>query len=169
MLESLRAEIKTNFLQDRTKPCKQGLVVWNGFDELDKSSAVDFFSGKSWEDVLHHLQEPTVGNFYLEEWAVLGPQAMAYYLYAYLEFLIETLSSQAGPNEEYVSELFHWLYQMTYMHKGAPLNSQQTACIVKVAEHVTVEFQDYQRFPEMGAQISENIGKFLQELVKCRM
>lgn len=166
MLESLRAEIKTNFLQDRTKPCKQGLVVWNGFDELDKSSAVDFFNGKSWEDVLHHLQDPTVGNFYLEEWAVLGPQAMAYYLYAYLEFLLETLSSQAGPNEEYVNEFFHWLYQMTYMHKGAPLNPQQTACIVKIAEHVTVEFQDYQRFPEMGEQISGNIGKFLQGLVK---
>lgn len=168
MLESLRAEIK-NYFQYRAKPCQQELVVWDGFDELDKSSAVNFFNGKSWEDVLHHLQDPAVGNFYLEEWAVLGPQAMAYYLYAYLEFLIETLSSQEGPNEGYVSELFHWLYQIIYMHRGTPLNFQQTACVVKIAEHVTVEFQDYQRFPEMGEQISGNIGKFLQELVKYRM
>jgi hypothetical protein len=168
MLESLRAEVKTYF-QYRAKPRKEELVVWDGFDELDKPSAVDFYNGKSWEDVLHYLQDPTVGNFYLEEWAVLGPQALAYYLRAYWEFLIETLSSQEGPDEGYVSELFHWLYQMIYMHKGSPLNPEQTAAIVKIAEHVTVEIQDYQRFPEIGEHISRNIDMFLQELIKYRM
>lgn len=168
MLESLNLEVKNHFPY-RTKPRNEALVVWDGFDELDKSSAVDFYSGKSWEDVLQHLQAPTTGNFYFDELTILGPQALDYYLRAYLEFLIETLSSQEGPNEGYVSEFFHGLYQMIYMHKGSPLTPEQTAVIVKIAEHVTVEIQDYQRFPEIGEHISGNVEMLLQELIKSSM
>jgi hypothetical protein len=168
MLESLSLEIKNHFLY-RTKPRNDELVARDGFDELDKSSAVDFYSGKSWEDVLRHLQALTAGNFYFDELTVLSPQALGYYLRAYLQFLIETLSSQEGPNEGYVSEFFHGMYQMIYMHKGSPLTPEQTAVIVKIAEHVTVEIQDYQRLPEIGEHISGSIKMLLQELIKCRM
>lgn len=163
MIESLKADVKTYF-QSTAKPRNENLVIEDGFDELTKPIAVDFFNGKSWEDLLHYLQNPAVGYAYLEEWAVLSPIALAYYLRAYLEFLIETLSGQQEHDVWYISDFFHWQYQMIYMHKGSPLSPKQTAVIVKIAEHVVIEIKDYQRFAEIGDDILINIDLFLKEL-----
>ena len=163
MIDSLKADVKTYF-QSTAKPHSGKLVVWDGLDELTKPIAVDFFNGKSWEDLLHYLQNPAVGYAYLEEWAVLSPIALAYYLRAYLEFLIETLSGQQDHDEWYISDFFHWQYQMIHMHKGSPLSPMQTAVIVKIAEHVVIEIKDSQRFADIGEGILININLFLKEL-----
>ena len=56
----------------------------DGFDQLEKEDAVRFFSGKDWPDVLTYLRElkdePVfAGAYFLEEWSVLSPPALAYY------------------------------------------------------------------------------------------
>ena len=76
------------------KPPRPGtLVVWDGFDELDKEGAVAFYERKTWPDVLRYLRElksrPEIGAaFQLEEWAVLAPDSLAYYARAHLVYLL---------------------------------------------------------------------------------
>jgi hypothetical protein len=31
------------------------VVDWNGYDQLEKESAVEFYKGKTWQQVLKHL------------------------------------------------------------------------------------------------------------------
>lgn len=54
-MESLHAEIMTGFGQGE-RPHEGELVVWDGFDHPEKESAVRFYSGKTWPDVLGHLR-----------------------------------------------------------------------------------------------------------------
>lgn len=99
-------------------PSTAELVKNDGWDELDKDAALQFFPGKSWQDLLMHLRSitdhPTLGGWYLlEEWAVLEPAAISYYARAYLEHLVESVESEA-PDEFYISEFFGSLYQIVY-------------------------------------------------------
>lgn len=168
MLESLRTEIEQAF-QSKFPPRTDELVVRDGCDALDKLRAIDFYNKKSWEDVLRYLRTSPAGYSYLEEWSALSPKALAYYLRAYLEFLAEVLTGQNDSQEWYVSEIFHWLYQMVYMHKGSSLSPEQISVVVKIAEHFSVENNYYQRFPEVGEHIAHNVDMFVQELNKYRM
>jgi hypothetical protein len=97
-LDSLLREVMTAFGQGERPEKEDELVLWDGFDQPTKEDAVRFYAGKTWLDVLAHLRtlkdEPLFrGAYFLEEWAVLNPPALAYYSRAHLEFLRETLAS----------------------------------------------------------------------------
>jgi hypothetical protein len=139
MMDPVDREVMTAFGQGE-RPHEGELVVWDGFDVLDKEGAVRFFSGKSWADVLAHLRglkdEPVFGGAYFhEEWSVLNPQALAYYARAYLEFLRETVGT-AQENEEFVSYFLGALYQVFYRHKGSPFSPTQTNLLRRIVERI---------------------------------
>ena len=125
-MESIHDEIKAAFGQGE-KPHETEIVLWDGFDQLEKEGAVRFYSGKTWRDVLAHLRgledQPVFGGaYFLEEWAVLSPSALSYHARAHFEFLYETLAS-SRPDEEFVFHLLGQLYQVAYMYKGSPVRS----------------------------------------------
>ncbi len=122
------------------------MVLWDGLDQLEKERAVQFYSGKTWNEVLDHLRnlknEPIFGAaYYLEEWSVLSKEALPYYLRAHLEFLLETLSSPQTDNE-FVAFLLGQLYQVIYMHKGSPFTRAQTLPLRKVAQSASRQTND---------------------------
>ena len=150
------------------RPSSTEIVVWDGFDQFEKEGAVKFFEGKSWHDVLAHLRNlknaPVFGGaYFLEDWTVLSPTALPYYLRAYLEYLEETLSS-LQPDEEFVVQLLAEMYQLIYMHKGSPFTSSQTVLLKNVA-CLTAE-----RAEALGLSVCDDIARlltqFLGELVR---
>ena len=166
-MESLRLAIAANF-GEASQPRSNNIVLWDGFDQLEKESAVRFYAGKSWADVLKHLRglknEPVFGGaYYLEEWSVLTREALPYYLRAHLEFLLETLSSPR-PDEEFVFFFLGQLYQVIYMHKGSPFNPAQTLLLQRVAEHVAENADDQKRFVYFHQDIKTQVATFLAEL-----
>jgi len=166
-LESLRHQIVANF-GGGSKPRSDEVVLWDGFDQLEKESAVKFYAGKTWTDVLLHLQDlknaALGGAYYLEEWSVLNREdALPYYLRAHLEYLLETLSS-AEPNEEFMFFLIGQWYQVIYMYKGSPFNPEQTKLLQRVALFVADSANDERRFPFFNQDIGDQVKIFLGEL-----
>ncbi len=51
----LHANISANFGQGK-RPPSTDLVIPDGFDLFEKEYAVAFYGGKTWQDVLIHLQ-----------------------------------------------------------------------------------------------------------------
>lgn len=162
----LHHEITTRFGQG-DQPLE--VVVWDGFDQLDKEDAVRFYAGKSWADVLEHLRglkdEPlSKGAYYLEEWAVLSTPALAYYARAHFEFLFETLT-QSPPHEEFVFYLVGQVYQVFYRHKSTPFNSAQTDLIRRIVQHVA-ERTEALAFDDFNDDIQEWARIALAEMKK---
>jgi len=114
------------------QPEARDLVLWDGFDELDKKGAVAFYAGKHWLDVLAFLRRPSLmvgAHAFLEEWSVLTPPAIVYYARAYFEYLLETASS-AEPNEEFI---FYLLGRLLEVYRaGSPFDATQTDFIRRV-------------------------------------
>ena len=147
------------------EPPEEGeLVLWDGFDEPAKEDAVRFFSGKTWPEVLTHLRQlkdaPVFGAaYFLEEWSVLRPRALAYYGRAYLDFLQETRES-ARPDEEFVFYFLGQLYQVFFMHQGSPFDSVLTALLRRVVEQVG-EQAAAGTFEYFGEDIERQAAKLL--------
>jgi hypothetical protein len=165
-MDPLRAEMVTLFGQGE-RPRESELVIWNGFDENEKQYAVRFYAGKAWLDVLAHLRglkDAWVfgAAYYLEEWSVLSPSALAYHARAHLEFLCETLVS-GRPDEEFVLQFFGQLYQVAYMHKGSPFNAAQTDLLRRIAERMAEEAAVPGLF-EYPDDVKDAAGQFLAEL-----
>jgi hypothetical protein len=166
-MESLRLEIAAHF-GEGGQPDSDGVVLWDGFDQLEKERAAQFYTGKTWSDVLEYLhglkdEAASGAAYYLEEWSVLSPKALPYYLRAYLELLLEALSSPQ-PDEEFVFFFLGELYQVIYMHKGSPFNPTQTLLLQKIAQSVAENANDQKRFAYFGRDISAQVVKFLAEL-----
>ena len=166
-MDMLYPEIVTAFGQGE-RPDERELVVWDGFDVLDKEDAVRFFSGKTWADVLAHLRElrdePVfAGRYFHEEWSVLSPPALAYYARAYLEFLRETLAS-AEQNEEFVFYFLGALYQVFYMHKGSPFSPIQTNLLRRVVEQIRETAAALEAFDYFVDDIELQAEKVLTEM-----
>ena len=165
-MESLHSEMIAGVGQG-DRPQEDELVLWNGLDLLVKEDAVHFYSGKTCEDVLAHLRslkdEPLFrAAYYLEEWSVLSPPALAYYARAHFEFLWETLG-QAQPDEEFVFHLLGQLYQVFYMHKGSPFNPAQTDLLRRVARQVGEKALEG-FFEDFGDDIWESAETVLAEM-----
>ena len=138
-MDSLHHELMTAFGQGEP-PEERELVLWDGFDQPTKEDAVRFFASKAWPDVLAHLRklrdEPVFrGAYFLEEWSVLSPRALAYYARGHLDFLWETLAS-AQPDEEFTFYFLGQLYQVFHIHKGSPFNPAQTRLLRRVVERI---------------------------------
>jgi hypothetical protein len=166
-MESLRLEIAANFGEGH-QPHSDDIVQWDCFDQFEKASAFQFYTGKTWSDVLEHLRglkdEPDFGAAYrLEEWSVLSQKALPYYLRAHLEFLLETLSSPQ-PDEEFIFFFLGALYQVIYMHKGSPFNPAQTLLLQRVAQSVAKIANDHKRFAYFNQDIKAQVVEFLAEL-----
>jgi len=163
----LQKEIKACF-KARYTPNAEQLVEMDGFDVLEKEGAVKFFSGKSWKDVLGHLQSRKTNivagaDYQLEEWSVLKPSARYYYLRSYLEFLLET-QSENNPDEQYVSDFFHQLYQTVYMYRLEAYGNEQKALLRKIAEYTFETIKNHKGVEDWSDDIAENINIFLSEL-----
>lgn len=166
-MDTLRNEV-ANYFGREGQPSVNGLVITDGFDELEKERAIAFYAGKSWTDVLHHLHglknEPVFGaTYYLEEWSVLSKESLRYYLRAHLEFLFENLYCN-NPDEEFIASFVFQLYQVIYMHKGSPFSPEQTLFLKKVATVIAENAKDQKRFEYAGNDIIENVKQFLAEL-----
>jgi hypothetical protein len=150
------------------RPDKSELVLADGFDELEKESAVGFYSGKAWTDVLAHLQrlkdEPVFrGAYFLEEWSVLSPVALAYYARAHLEFLHETLAT-ARPDEEFVFYFLGQLHQIVYMHKGTPFSPTQTDVLRRMVARIGEKAAAGGAFEYFGDDIKHQAETVLAEI-----
>ena len=166
-MDSLHHEVTTAFGQGE-QPAERELVLWDGFDRPTKEDAVRFFSGKAWPDVLAHLRglkdEPVFrGAYFLEEWSVLSPPALAYYARAYLEFLPEALAS-APPDEEFPFYFLGQLYQVFYMHKGSPFSPAQTKLLRRVVEGVRKRAAVPGSFEYWGDDIKLQAEQVLHEM-----
>ncbi len=147
------------------RPRESELVVWDGLDQLDKEGAVQFFSGKTWRDVLSHLRglkdEPVFGAaYFLEEWTVLSPAPLAYYARAYLEYLRETLAS-AQPDEEFVFDFLGNLCQVAHM--GSPFDPAQTEFLRRVVRQTAETAATSGSFEYFADDIKHQAEKFLTE------
>ena len=161
-MEHLHSELARQFGQARTPPHENDLISWNGFDELEKQSALDFYLGKSWPEVLDYLRSPNAYH-HLEEWSVLSKAALPYYLRAHLEYLFETLTN-SHPNGEYIFFLLGQLYQVIYMHKGSPFSAEQTHLLEELAHALIRQATSEIRFEYYCEGIEEQALKFLAEL-----
>lgn len=166
-MDSLHRETMTGFGQG-DRPHEGELVLWDGFDQLEKEDAVRFYSGKTWPDVLAHLRglknEPVFrAAYFLEEWSVLSVPALAYYARAHLEFLWETLG-QAQPDEEFIFHLLEQLYQVVYMHKGSPFNPAQTDLLRRVVQRIAEKAATPGFFEYCGDDIAQAAERVLAEM-----
>ena len=147
------------------------VVDWNGYDQLEKESAVKFYKGKTWQQVLKHLkdldEEPVFkAAYYLEEWSVLNSIALEYYLRAHLEYLFSTLE-KAEPDEEFIFNFFGQLYQVVYMHKGSPFTQGQTTLIKQIVNFAIEKIRNDGKFDLFEWQeYEEQAQLFFYELEK---
>lgn len=167
IMDSLYRELRIVFGQGE-QPEERALVVWDGFDQPTKEDAVRFYSGKSWPDVLAHLRklkdEPVFrGAYFLEEWSVLSPGALAYYARAHLDFLPETLAGTQR-NEEFPFYFLGQLYQLFYMHKGTPFTSVQTSLLRRLVEWLAEMATTPGTFEYYAADIKLQAEKVLTEM-----
>lgn len=161
---TLFKEIAESFGQDE-QPEASEIIVWDCFDQLEKEDAVAFYADKSWHEVVAYLREQGEARYFLEEWSVLAPKALAYYLRGHLEFLNETLNA-ARPDEEYVFRFVGALYQVIYMHKGSPFSVHQTNLLKRLAQDIADKATDLSRFPFNGHDIAKNAAQFLAQLAR---
>lgn len=149
-------------------PYASEIIIWDGYDQLDKRSAALFYSGKSWFDVLTHLRnlkyELVFGAaYYLEDWQFLSHIALPYYARAHLEFLFETLEDEE-PDDDFVFQLFSAWYQVIYIHKGSPFSLIQTELLRRVGHDIIKITKRDGVFED--SYIEANARKFLAELEK---
>ena len=166
-MDLLHGEMITRFGQGN-QPDESELVIWDGFDTPEKEGAVNFYAGKTWQDVLAHLRamkdEPVFrAAYFLEEWTVLSPPALAYYARAHLEFLWETLADER-PNDEFVFHLLGQLHQIVHMHKGSPFNAGQTDLLRRVVRWIAEKVADPSVFEDFRDDIEDWAEKVIAEL-----
>jgi len=138
-MNTLRDAVSQCFGQG-TPPSCADLVISDGFDPFEKEDALAFYGGKTWQDVFAYLQgikgNPAYGAaYFLEEWAVLNPVYLAYYLRAHLENVLENLASVA-PDTEFVLHLLDELRHISRPHKASPFTPAQTALLKRLAQYV---------------------------------
>jgi hypothetical protein len=144
-------------------PNGRDLVAWDGMDQFEKESSVKFYAGKSWEEVLEHLARPGQGDYELEEWTVLREPALSYYARAHLEHLLATISTD-DPDEFYVSQFFHQLYQLLYMHGRSPFLPEQTLALAALAREAQNWGGKDVEAPLQGEFVQSNVRLFLRQL-----
>lgn len=165
-MESLLYDIASTFGLD-DPPQSNEIVVWDGFDQLEKEDAVKFYTGKTWSDVLLHLHglkdESVFGAaYYLEEWSVLSRVALPYYLRAHLEYLVD---SDLEPDGQFISSLLEQLYQVIYMYKGSPFSSVQTQLLQKVAHSIAEALEGQEYYGDWkNSDLKAQVVRFQDEL-----
>ena len=171
MVASLYKCIESSFAIT-LQPSENEIVLWDGFDTPAKEDAVRFFSGKSCLDVLMHLQnlehEPVHNAaYYLEEWSVLTPDAMRYYLRSYLWFLVETLSGN-NLNEHYISSFLSELQQVMSIYKTSAFTPQQLTTLENIIKQLSEEAKLPERFGYFAQDIKNNATQLLESLEAAR-
>src|SRR3989339_82654 len=93
---------------DEVIPADGSLVVFDGFDELDKEAAVATFSARSADSILVLLRQGLLGNAFnaLEELGVLEPAAIRYYIGPFLVRLAEVVGAICHYDEYIANVLF---------------------------------------------------------------
>jgi hypothetical protein len=106
-------------------PGRDELVDFDGFDELDKKSAVKEFLGKSQAEVYQEIKTGTFGSVsVIESWAVLKPAALTFYMAPYLKYLACDIDDD--PNEdETAHDFFYYLNEFIRIYGPIPLNRKQ--------------------------------------------
>ena len=162
-MNTLHANISSSFGHEK-RPPPADLVVPDGFDQFEKEDAVAFYEGKTWQDVHAHLQglkNAVAGAaYFLEEWSVLNPAYLAYYLRAHLEYLFETLASNT-PDTEFILHLLGELQQVIHMHKSNPFTSTQTALLKQLAQYVC----DHTAKNNLSAYQEQDIEQYANQLL----
>ena len=136
-MDSLKKEIAQNF-GIGSIPNKHHLVVNDGFDVWDKERGVEFFSSKTWKDVLTWLKDDK--EYYLEELGCLDLKPIQYYLKAYFDYAFETLDAEEG-NDDFMMFFFCQFYQLKYMKKFEFFSHSSKELIYKFSELVRNQYE----------------------------
>lgn len=168
-MTDLQNEI-SNCFKTKFRPNPNQLVKFDGYDPFEKEDAMKFFSGKTWVDIFNHLcslenNMISGADFRLEEWSVLEPSPRYYYLRSYLEFLLETLAKDS-PDEQYISDFFHQLYQTIYMYQNNAYSDAQKVVLRKIAAYTVKSTNNHKVIKEWKKDIIESINLFLTKLEK---
>lgn len=152
------------------RPPPTDLVLWDGLDQFEKEYAVAFYGNKTWQDVFTHLQglkHAVAGAEYrLEEWSVLNPEYLTYYLRAHLEYLFETITLEM-PDTEFVLQLFRELQQVIRIHSGKPFTLAQIALLKRVAQYVDEQASKRHLFANQEKDIEEYATELFVGLEAC--
>jgi len=163
-MSNLPKEIERCFGSDRA-PTREELVALDGFDELDKADAVKHFGGKSWEAIHQHLTQGEHGwtNVRLEEWSLLEPRALRYFLRPYLVYLLDTLK-HIHPDDEFVSYLYFQLSEVLRVRGESVFDKHQKVLLTEIAGEVLTAVESDPRFDIWRNDIKTNIKKCLSLL-----
>jgi hypothetical protein len=161
----LRAFIKEHFRAE-VMPFRNTLVVFDGFDQLEKEAADAFFRGMHWTEMVTYLREiegslSRGGAFMLEEWAVLEPEPLEYYARAYLEYFVDTLEREV-PNLDFLYSFFGELYQLVYMGQYHRLGEPQRETLAMIAHLIVDDWREVSC--EDRESVSTSAQRFLAEL-----
>jgi len=167
-MKTIQYEIATCFGQGPI-PRRTELVKHDGVEPFLKEDAEKAFTGKSWSDIYNHLtavkDQVFSADYHLEEWSILEPGPLNYYLRAYLEYLLDVLQ-QNEPDGQFVSFLFHELYQAVYVHKRAAFDEAQKKVLRSLADYTNEVIKSNKGIEIERDGIADNIRSFLTELNK---
>ncbi len=166
-MHTLHANISASFGHDKRPPLTD-LVLLDGFDQYEKEYAVAFYGGKTWQDVHAYLQglknNVAAGAAYqLEEWSVLNPAYLAYYLRAHFEYLFETLNTE-DPDTAFILYLLRELQQVIHAQKDNPFTPAQTALIKQVAQFIRDHAAKHDLYAYEEQDLEQYTAKLLVDL-----
>ncbi|MGH9896885.1 MAG: hypothetical protein ACREA0_33780, partial [bacterium] len=122
---------------DRGVPSGADLVVFDGFDQLDKESAVRDFSGRTRGEVTRLIGgDPSsgIGGLWgIEELEVLEPPALQYYLEPFLRFLI---AAEYSKPDEFTFWLSYHLSEVIRRRGPEIFTAAQREVLEEIATHL---------------------------------
>jgi len=129
-----KADIDAEFGSLRM-PSKEDLVVFDGYDELDKEHALNLFHSKTQDDIYREIVSGTmaVGSA-VEDLAVLSPDAFRYYLAPYLTYLC--CGVDGDPNEDEGVHFFCFAFREHIRINGAAELNEGQRRLVQGALHI---------------------------------
>ena len=163
-MSNLPKEIERRFSSDRV-PNRDELVALDGFDDLGKADAVKHFGGKSWETIYQHLTQGEQGwtNVRLEEWSLLEPHALRYFLRPYLVYLLDTLE-RTRPDDAFVSYLYFQISEVLRIRGESVFDAHQRELLTEIAGVVLATVERDPKFDIWRNDIKENINRCLSRL-----
>ena len=117
-------------------PARGHLVKFDGFDELDKTHAIEVFLGKTAQDVSRALSEDRLGTQSdIEDLLVMEPAGYRYYLAPYLIRIIQNEGEEAG-NLEFAGFVMFSVREIVRLRGVEAFTATQRAALSALSSHL---------------------------------
>ncbi len=137
MTPSLVETIESNFGLG-SPPEKNALVRFDGFDELDKTHALELFLGKSAADIANELLQPQ-GSFGqlgdIEDLIVMEPLGYQYYLAPYVVQIIRN-EHDAAPDLELTSLVLFAIREILRIRSNEAFSQTQQSALLQLVSYL---------------------------------